>query len=540
MSDAPLIEEGRRARRSRVMWARQDPAAFCEYVLRNEETGKRIKNAPFHAEWHDLIDANRRLIIWSAIEQGKTSQIAIGRTLYEAGKNPNIRIVIAANTGGQATKTIRSISRYMEKSAPLSEVFPRLKPSLPWTQSQLTVERSTFAKDPTVQAIGVHGQVIGSRIDLLIVDDILDWENTRTKQHREELLAWFRSEIVGRLTADSRVVFIGNAYVPDDLLHTLAKEGIYVQRTYPVLLPDGTPRWPEAWPVERIKKLTEELGGEGSPEVARQLFCVPRTEESSRCKKEWITRCLTRGLEIELLDSLSIEEIAGLGGATTHVGVDIGVKRGKKSAKTVVFGLLAWPDGTKQVIHCRSGRWMGAQITSETLHAVTVFNAKAHVEDNGAQNFILQAAHGELTEGVGDEGFKLTVLPFHTGGNKTHPIIGVESVFVELARGQWIIPSVETPTGELKAATPELEEWVNELLNYSPERHTGDHHMASWFAREGARLSHAREHSQEASVRIVGQDITDSDQVEAGAHPKSDTLADKLRGWQALLRPDRR
>lgn len=541
------------AHAARIRLARRYPARFCEHVLRDERWGTPIQLAPMHEEWHQLLNDERRSIIWSHVEAGKTSQLAVGRPLYELGRDRNKRIVIAGNTQGQAAKAVRSISTYIERSSSVHEVFPELKPGLPWTQTQLTVQRTAISKDPSVQALGVHGQVIGGRIDWLLVDDILDFENTRSEQHCEELIYWYRSEIVGRLTRDARVAFIGNAYVPKDLLHVLAAEGVYKTRTYSVMNDNGLPRWPEQWPPERIAEVTKELGGEGHPEVARQLYCVPRSEGSSRCQEAWMQQCLERGLGIELLDGLSEADLVELGGAAgpcrVHIGVDIGIKKHKRAGKSVVFGLLVWPDlRDKQVIWCKSGRWSGPQIVTSVLDAQRRFCGQAHVEDNGAQDFILQMAHGTFTmptdgadegEQLGDAGASLLVLPFHTGGNKTHPTIGVESVFVELARGEWIIPAVEGPevAGQAKkllAATPELQEWVTESLAYSPERHTGDHLMASWFAKEGARLAGTQR--PKAGVNIVGDDVTDSNKVGRG-HPKD--FAGRLAGWEAMIRKGR-
>jgi hypothetical protein len=123
-------------------------------------------------------------------------------------------------------------------------VFPHLRPSknvaLPWTNTQLTVERAIIGKDPSVQGSGVHGNITGARIDDLILDDILDYENTRTKHARDELMRWILNTLIGRLTNEACVWVIGNSWHPEDAMHELAKMPRFSAYRFPVVL---TRRW---------------------------------------------------------------------------------------------------------------------------------------------------------------------------------------------------------------------------------------------------------------------------------------------------------
>lgn len=526
-------------------------AAFCAYVLRDEETGKPIQLADMHVEWHDLIDAENRVLIWSHVEAGKTQQVSVGRTLFELGRDSSKRIVILSKTQGQAIKIIRSIQKYIERSAELREVFPHLFPSIPWTSTQLVVQREVFSKDYSVQAIGVGGAVMGSRWDVVIIDDILDWQNTRTPAKREELARWFKSEIVGRLTADAKVVVCGNAYHPEDFLHKLAREG-YVARTYPIELADGSPRFPGHWTKRRIAAKRIELG---PIEAARQLDCVARKDADVRCKEEWIRQCLARGVGVPLLHSLDDGFFAD--GSRTFTGVDIGVGKKKKDGKTVVFTIAVNLAGDRRLLGVESGRWGGLEIVQRVLDHHLRYRSIVFVEDNGAQKHILEFAHeaARMREKEARAEFRakaaalltaggdvlpelpemttrdldavtalLAVLPFHTGTNKTHPTLGVESIFAEFAAARWVIPCTEKQPGQY-VTIETISEWLAECENYDPQRHTGDHLMASWFSREGAR-THTIPQDPDAGVRIIG----DSDDEEIDP-----ARAEELEGWEAIL-----
>jgi len=108
--------------------ARNDPAVFCQFVLKDEATGLPIELAPIHEEWHDLLNSHRRLVVWSATELGKTTQISVGRVLWEIGKNPRIRILILSSAAGGAKKIVKTLKNYIENSVEYRMVFPDVAP----------------------------------------------------------------------------------------------------------------------------------------------------------------------------------------------------------------------------------------------------------------------------------------------------------------------------------------------------------------------------------------------------------------------------
>lgn len=513
------IHQSLRVKAARIKLAREGAAAFCEYVLRDERTGKPIQNAPLHDEWHHNLDRNKRSIIWSAVEQGKTSQIAVGRTLFKLGKDPTRRIVVLGNTQGQASKITRTVQGYIERSAELYDVFPHLRPGTPWGVERFNVVRNVFSKDFSVQATGARGKIYGGRIDDLLVDDILDIENTRDVEQMNAMIAWWKSTIVGRLTADSSVEILGNAFHPKDLLHHLAEESGYDSRKYPVLDDTGAIRFPQNWTHARIAQKREELG---PVEAARQLDCVDRDEGSQRCKSEWITRCLERGRHVQLVNAMPLELLPL--GCVCFTGCDIGVGKKKKSGRSACFTIMIHPNGDRQVLWVTAGRWSAVELTTQITDHQRFFGSLVNVEDNGVQKHIIELvqkdpANADIAE---------FILCFNTGSNKTHPVFGVEGVFAEFAGGKWIIPSVER-NGKLVGASQAVIEWLAECEAYSPTTHTGDLLMAAWFAKEGGRTRFP----VEVGAKVLGDEPKKTTPEAAAEH------AAELDGWEAVLKKKR-
>jgi hypothetical protein len=468
--DLRILAEQSRAKR--IAKARNGSVRqFCELVMINEETGAPIEMAPFHMEWHRLCEEHDRLLIWSSIEHGKTQQLAIAKTLLDLGMNPNLRNVICSGTKGQAKKISRAIKGYIEGSEALHQIFPDLLPGTPWGENDFTVQRTSFAKDPSVQCTGLHGNILGARIDRLVLDDILNYENTRTAHARKDVKGWVKSTLLGRLTKDARVRNIGNAWHPEDLLHEFAKMGSWKAVTYSALLPDGTPRWPEAWSAQRLANKLEELG---PIEFARQLLCQARDDSTSTFKREWLEQCLALGDGRVLAQALAVIPP----GYQTYTGVDLAVQKHSAADETCFFTIAVDPFGSRHVLEIDSGRWSGPEIVAKIKSVHRRFQSIIMVENNAAQDFILQFVRG---------GSAVPVKAFTTGRNKADPAHGIQSLATEMYNGKWIIPSDEN--GD--KLHPEVAAWIDEMLYYDPAAHTGDRLMASWFAREAARTTPA-------------------------------------------------
>lgn len=459
--------------------ARTDINAFATAVLRDELTGKCLEQAPVHRAWQGLAQKHDRLLIWSAIEHGKTTQMSVMRPLWMLGRNPSLRMGIVSNTAGQATKILDSIRRYIETSSALHAIFPNLKPSGDnWTNRSITVKRPNVAKDPSIQTLGIHGNVLGSRLDYLIIDDLLDVENTRTAQGREDCFRWLQAAVLSRLTERAAALCVGTAFHPEDAMHKLAALPGWVARRYPVM-DEGVPRWPERWPLSRIQKRKEELG---PLEFARQLLCIARSDEDARFKREWIDACLARGGGKEMAYGLS----ALPPGVKTYTGVDLAVQQKDGADMTCLFTIAVHGNGDREVLCVESGRWAGPEIVSRIIDTHRRFMSVCIVENNAAQDFIVQFARGQ---------WAVPIHPFTTGRNKAHPEFGIESIAAEMAGKKWIIPS----RGGIPSH-PELQQWVQEMLFYQPTAHTGDRLMASWFAREGWRLAQQRVETARVNV----------------------------------------
>lgn len=479
-----------RARSVNIQLARVDGATFNAVVLRDELSGKPIKLAPTHYKWHDILDVEKRVVFFGHIESGKTNQLSIGRSLFELGKDPNLRIAVISKTQELASKIVVTAGQYISRSHDLREVFPNLRPtqdrSLPWNSTAITVERPSIAKDPSFQASGLHGGILGSRVDLMILDDVLDYDNTKTAHNREDVWKWLNSsDALGRLTENARVWILGNAWHPKDAMHQFAKLPRYRAYKFPVLDEKGQPSWPEKWSLERIEGARLD---KHPADFARQLMCVATDEDASVFKQEWIDVALAQGQGYDLVNEIDTDRDPLPPGFFVVTGVDLASRKSETADLTVMFTALVHPDGVMQVLSIRAERLHGPEIVSAIGEVHRRFGGVVIVENNGAQDFICQFAVQRTAAAI---------VPYTTTAAKVDPGIGISAIAVDMRNGKWIIPNNDGKRSK------EVDMWINEMLSYSPNDHTGDILMASWFVREYVRRHLVTEDEGTADVQVT-------------------------------------
>lgn len=485
-------DQARAALPAIIKAAREDPAVFCQYVLKDELTGDPVYLADLHCEWHDLLSKNARVVIWSATDQGKTTQISVGRVLWEIGRKPNIRILLLCEAAEPAKKIIQTIRTYIETSVELREVFPNLKKGKLWQQAAITVQRSSKSKDPTVSAAGYKSKrVLGARFDLIIVDDYLSDTNTVTEKMREETYKWLKAIVEGRKTPDARLWFIGNAWHKRDAMHRYAKESHTVARRYSVMNDRDTitgqpandnrkpqPRWPARWSAQRYAL---EVESRGRVEAMRSLDCIAADDSTEWVSEADVLPALRAGAGRELVAKLSYVPA----GYRVISGVD--PSSGEGADETAIVTIAVEPKagqlgarqgrGRRIILDVRSGKWHGPRIVEQIADVHRKYQSIVFVESNGVQKWLKQFAK--------DADATIPIRSIHTGKNKTSPLHGVQSLAVEMAQGGWVIPNRDGEVDGVMHA--EVKKLVTQLLGYSPDAHTGDSLMATWLAREGAR-----------------------------------------------------
>lgn len=477
------------AEEAMIELARENFEFFCEYVMKDERSGLPITLAPMHRAWIRVLNENnRRTLIWSSVRSGKTTLLTIANAAWRLGRNPNLRIMIASNVLGIASKILGLISSLITENEDYRRVFPHIKPALnaSWTSTEITVRRRPGIKDPSVRAVGAGVSIVSARVDYLICDDILDMDNTHTEASRDLIKTWFELIATGRLEDDASVLLVGTAYHPKDLYHVLAENDPTIRAVrFPILNRKGESNWPERWSPEVIERTKIEMQ---PVNFARNCLCRARADESAEFKQAWIDAALNRGRGMTMIRSL--REIPR--GTHIFVGVDLAASKKHRSDQTIFFTFAQDDTGARRLLNIEAGKWDFPEIRARFISHGERYDPDFAIETNAAQSYVFQQLRATT---------KLRVFSHTTTGTlKQDPVYGVLGLADELDRGDWIFPSSKNG----KAVDPELIRFIAEMLFFNPKGHTGDRLMACWFGRERARLRLGGIRHGGGDVRIIG------------------------------------
>ena len=473
---------------------------------------------------------NRRIMIMAPRHHAKSQIFSIWYPLWEIYRNPNIRILIVSINDFIASSFSRTILQHLESNQDLIEGLGDLMPekTRKWGEKALIVARKTTEKDPTIAAIGAGGGVISRRADLIIMDDLLDMTNARTKQQREKIKMWFENVLLPVLDPNGRLIVVGTAWYQNDLYDELMrspgfdiklklKAMIYLDKhqqrdkqTYAsrstLTLPYTPTQWPLALKADSIfdesvilhyhlktrlqsgvlwedmhpyKELKHKYENEMSHSAfMRQYLNEPVSEQDQVFKKQHIDEAVRKGKKLTFAPGWSNldkpEGFAHFGNMVVAIGVDLAIskKNTADNSAITVWGLTEKRE--RVLLWAGFGKWSTDEIKQRVIESYHSYNPiKVKVESIAYQDMLRQ----ELSEDIPVEGFKTT------SSKKFNEETGIAYMAMLFEQGRVIIPSSRDNLDNLRVT----QQLLSELAVYTYDSHAGDLLMASWFAFEALR-----------------------------------------------------
>jgi hypothetical protein len=144
-----------------------------------------LKNPPFLWEWYDLAQTRRRLVVVAPREHGKSSAFAITQTCWRCRYTPGFWAFVFTSTADLAKRLKERVDTTMWEAHP-------------WMMEgahALDSSRTVFANWSRVDVRGAGVGVRGLHPDLIVGDDVLDEENTRTAAQRRQVERWWSGTV---------------------------------------------------------------------------------------------------------------------------------------------------------------------------------------------------------------------------------------------------------------------------------------------------------------------------------------------------------
>lgn len=154
----------------------------------------------------------------------KSAVFNVAMVCWEIAKNPNIRICVASETGKQAKKFVRQAMKIIN-SEWFRERFGVHK-GREWKEGAgeftSALRTTQHTKEPTLLATGCGEVWTGSHWDLIVMDDVVSQENTKTVEGIQTTWHWF-GEMMAQLDPGCRILMIGTLHHYADLYCTILK-----------------------------------------------------------------------------------------------------------------------------------------------------------------------------------------------------------------------------------------------------------------------------------------------------------------------------
>lgn len=493
-----------------------------------------LNNAQFHKELDDTLSTqlNKKLCIALPRGFGKSTHLSVAYPLWEIARNHNLRILLVSGTAEVSrnfmSEIVSNIERNKKYQLWAKAICPKgkgVKPRLRsrqkreehWSMNSITIDRDDLnLKDPTINAVGLFGSILSKRADIIIVDDVVDQENSNTEEQRQKIKDWIYTTLMPVLVPGGRFIYLGNTWHMDDLVSNLLKDPQFdIRKRIPAILHEATNQkmWEEWANIQTNESLTVEdrhakakefyknnrnemnegvevLWPERFPyadlymqrisnpfSFARMYQCDPSIRPNQKFLEKDIEKAIHKGRNMILQDESRTEINVDF----TTSGLDLAISENARGDDTVLLSIDRVDMDCGEI---KKGDYVIRNIErgkfqpKDTLEKVSNHYDKVRprgirVESNGFQKMM----SGDL----GSRGIPIT--SYNTGGEKNDPDIGVHSLAVLLSKEKLVLPYSNQDNGQTQKLINQL---INEMRAY-PDGHTGDSLMALWFACSEAR-----------------------------------------------------
>lgn len=455
-------------------------------------------------------EGDRQVILNFPPDHAKSTTWTINWVTWLIHRNPEVRVIVVSKTQRLAKQFLLGVKQHLTN--PLYETMHAAfapqggwkDDDLPWREDMIYVQgRDPGQKDPTVQALGIGGQIYGARADVIVLDDVEDLTNYGSY---EQHATWVAQEVNSRLTPDTgRLVIVGTRVGPMDLYRYLRDEAkslddepTFTYFSQPAILDgelspnldDWVTLWPERMPARVIRK-------------KRAMFANPRHFSLIYQQNDVPQDAVFRAEAVEA--SVNGQRYPGpmFAGCTGHreQGMDglyvVGAWDPASSAGCNAMIVLGGDRDTQKRWLLDAWNKRGAlprDSIAKLKEFTETYNIREwRIEKNAVQEFIVQL--DEIRDYLAGKGCRL--VAHSTTGNKWDPNTGVETLAplfdscVDLIDGRLVAKPKGKGLIELPHAgkNPAVRELTNQLKAWEPEakRLIQDLVMALWFAELGVR-----------------------------------------------------
>lgn len=224
----------------------------------------------------------------------KSSVITKAWSIQQVLRNPNIRILLANAVWDNSRRFLSSIQSWLTTKSELPKIFGDFKMAgknaSGWSRDELMVSQRTIVQDAkTITTTGVGAVQTGQHFDIIILDDVVERENSRTKEQRNKVREFYY-DCLSLLEPDGIIMVVGTTWSEDDLYNTLKNDVNYKDNIFIRVAEQGTEESVIFKKKFTLKTLYDIKGTtpEKRKHYSAQYLMNPYPDEDMEFKKHWI------------------------------------------------------------------------------------------------------------------------------------------------------------------------------------------------------------------------------------------------------------
>ena len=396
-----------------------------------------------------------RLLVNVPPNHAKSMTVTINYVTYRVAKDPTINVMIISKTQEQAKKFLYGVKQRLThpQYAALQNAFGPADgykaTSDQWAANKIYLggETTSGEKDPTIEAVGMGGQIYGSRATLIVLDDVVTLSNAAEWPKQQD---WIRQEVASRLPpGGGQLLIVGTRVAPVDLYRELRSVEHYTDGVVPwtylampavlnyaPLAKDWETLWPisemplteadtpdadgnfERWSGPRLNSVRNEVGPGKWSLVYQNLDVAEDAIFDPVCVRGAVNGmrkpgALVSGAAGHPADSQNFYRVIGIDPAMSGETATIAYAVDRRTNKRYVMDVNVMKAPTPAAIRSLIKEW------AEAYKPHTVI-----VESNAFQLFLTKDE--EIREHLASKG--IGYRPHFTGNNKQDPEFGVASL----------------------------------------------------------------------------------------------------------------
>lgn len=214
---------------------------------------KHIKELSRHLMALKLGVLDKHLAVSMPPRHSKSSMITLAYPLWLIFQDPDLNILIISNTKELAEKFGIDIRELITKFGSYFNVY--LSDVKHSSTHLMFCDKNGKLYNGSIRLTGASGSITGQDADYLIVDDPYKGEEDEfTPTALQKKIDWFLRIVIQRLEPHTKLLILHTRWHSRDLIgyiqDNLKEDFKFI--TYPAILKDNTPLWPEQYTIEEL------------------------------------------------------------------------------------------------------------------------------------------------------------------------------------------------------------------------------------------------------------------------------------------------